>query len=381
MIVVSSPYGDNTLVSDSIKEIGFEQRTPRLAKDEYRKTVKQALIDLIERHKKNKHPIVVMDDGGLVADIVHSDLAKDPKYAAYVDQIRIVEQTKNGLLLADRNELLTLLVTVCISEIKKLEGDAIGEVVGTHVGRRLTHRAGGVKGKKVVVFGHGIIGAPTARVLAAQGAKVTVVETGPDAADEAGKLYPSHHIDAKLFERDSPEGSKELMALKKALSSADYVVGASGTTSMKLWMFDAMKDGATWANISSKRHEGEIEKLERKAEKEILEQPNPLQTLPDAAYTFGGKTIFVDGDGWPFTLNGTVQHVPPERIQFTDAAMVGGLFQICKAYRRRGLEKLAFDIDDLLSKRLIARRPTFASLPIYDANAWRDTIREISRRF
>lgn len=376
LIAVSSPYGNSDLVTESVEDIGFPVRVPELDETAYRDAVKGALIDLIKRHKRNKRPIVVMDDGGLVADIVHNDLAKDPKYAKYVEDIRIVEQTRNGILLAEKNELLVLLVNVALARIKKLEGHAIGETVGTHVIRRLENRGLEMPKVAAVVFGHGTIGGPTADVLSRADARVTVVDTNPEAvAEAAAKGFAAIHLDP---ENPTPA---QLKALEKVLGKADYVVGASGGLSMTMQMFGWMKDGASWANISSKRSEGAIAELEEVAEKRVLPPSNPLEKLPNAEYTWNGKTITIDGDGWPFTLNGTVQHVPPIRIQFTDAAMLGGLFQICKAWGRKGLEALDADFDEQLCERLGERAVDFPKAKVYDANAWRDTIREVAGVF
>src|SRR5207302_6760964 len=94
----------------------------------YQKAVAQAVDDAAARARKNHAPVVVLDDGGLVTEILRA-----PKYADVVDAFKIVEQTTRGITVAEEEPLKTPIINVARSEAKKLEGTFIGRAVALKV--------------------------------------------------------------------------------------------------------------------------------------------------------------------------------------------------------------------------------------------------------
>lgn len=364
-MVVSSPYGNNATVKGCLEDMGFQTRVPKLSVADYRKTVTDALDQMIAKAKKNDAPIAVMDDGGLVADILHSD----PKYAPFIPRIRIVEQTTGGVLLAEKHALKTLIVNVARSKSKAEEGEVIGDVVAAKIAQAVSRGSGSLQGKKAVLVGYGIIGPSIAANLEALGMTVTVIDRNK------ARIAAAEEDFATVL--DDPNDPKSQAARKKAIAGADLVIGATGRPSITLDDFRAMKDGARFASASSKRYEGDMESLEKAATK-IAEVPadSPLITLPTKAYTLAGKQITVIGDGWPANFDGGVQSCPPDLVQLTDVAMLGALLQATAGAGQVGLRDLDAESDErMLSRHAAAKAGEYA---VYDPGAWIDHIVQLA---
>lgn len=372
-IVVGTPYGTNPSVKGCLQDLGFSVRQPKLDVEDYRRTVKKAIDDAIALHKKNGEPIVVLDDGGLVSDLLHSD----PKYASVRSKFRIVEQTTGGVLLAEKHALESVVINVARSKSKELEGEAIGEVVAAKTVQALARFGAGLDKKELVLIGYGVIGPAIASEMLAKGAKVTIVERSRERAEAARKA--GFHVIL-----DDPSDAKSQERRRAALAKADLVVGATGRRTISLDDMKLLKDGAAIASASSKRGELDMEGLEQAASKrELIPSGEPLVTLPTARYRLKGKTITVIGDGYPVNFDGGVQSVPPERIQITDAAMLSALFQASRVGNtQRGLVDLDPAVDArLLERHRAGQRARGHTKPVvYDPARWRDIWRSVAAR-
>lgn len=364
-VVVGTPYGTNPSVKATLEDIGFDVRKPKLSIDDYKKTVKKAIDDIIERHKKNGEPICVLDDGGLVTDLLHTH----QEYAPYRKYFRIVEQTTGGLLLVEKHKLESVVVNVARSESKALEGEAIGEVVAAKIVQALGRFGGGLKGKDTVLIGYGVVGPHVASEIAARGGKVTIIERNLTRAAAAKKA--GFHV--VVDNGDARSAAARVASLKKA----DLVVGATGRRTLSLEDMKHLRHGAAIASASSKRIELAMEDLTKAASVRVeLPSNEPLVTLPTAQYRLGDRDLFVVGDGFPVNFDGGVQSVPPEKIQLTDAAMLAALFQASKiGSNKTGVVDLDPDVDQRLLARHRQNRAALTSKPtVYDPAKWREAV-------
>ncbi|MBI5507293.1 MAG: hypothetical protein HY903_00945 [Deltaproteobacteria bacterium] len=365
--VVGSPYGSNQTVSRTLKDGGFDVRTPPLDPKAYQAAVETAIDDAIAVKRNGNRRIVVLDDGGLVASILHERLAKDPKrWGPIVARFKIVEQTSSGINLAELHGLQVPLIAVARSMSKEAEGEYIGKVVAAKVIQALRRAGRDLKGMKAVVGGYGFIGRHIAAELAAAGAEVTIVERD---AHRRAEVPSRFRVGTKA----------------EALKRADLVIGATGDPDepfMTVADFRLLKDGAVFASASSKRKEGDMEGLEKEASaRHELAQDNPLVTLPSAAYKLGKKTITVLGDGWPVNFDGGVESVPPELIALTDAALLAGIVQVCADTGAGGIKTLDAEVD----RQILARHRTHvkkggAAPKIYDPAEWRKDVQALLQR-
>jgi S-adenosylhomocysteine hydrolase len=361
-IVVGTPYGTNPAVRRTLEAEGFQVRVPELSPLAYRAAVEKAVADMVERYRRNHKPVVVLDDGGLVAEILHTD----PRYKQVRHAFKIVEQTTRGITAAEAWDLKGPIVSVAGSESKKAEAEFIGRAVARKLVQGLGRLNKRVKGARVTVVGYGNVGRAIARELALLEAEVVVVEPSETRAAEAD------------------DAGFEVRALEDALDDADLVVGASGTTSIKLEHLRRLRSGTVVVSASSKRLEIEMERLEAWSSwrKPILAN-SPLVRLPTARYRLGNREITVLGDGWPVNFDGDVEDIDPEEIQLTRAAMFAGALQAASIHinhaKNKGIVPLDPSVDDWILRRFRELRRTAHRPGIRDPDRWMDVIRDVHK--
>ncbi|MBI3178304.1 MAG: NAD-binding protein, partial [Deltaproteobacteria bacterium] len=309
-VMVGTPYGSNKTVVDTLVGIGFDVRVPALSVTDYRKAVEKGLDDIVAKHRANGQSVVVLDDGGLVADLLHSN----PKYADVLGAFKLVEQTTGGVIVSEKHALQAPIINAARSKSKMREAPFIGAAVATKVRQGLERIGKGVAGQKAVVIGFGTVGKELAKQLRESGAKVVVIEpseTRRAAAKDAGFAVAD--------------------SVKKHLTSADLIVGCTGTQTLALEDMKQLKSGATIASASSKQTEFQMDALKRAASKaDKVETEVPTVTLPSYEYTLGKKKLTVLGDGWPVNFDGDVEDIDAEDIQLTRAIMFSGAIQASK---------------------------------------------------
>lgn len=361
-IVVGTPYGSNDTVRSTLAAMGFDDRRADLDPEAYRRTVIEALEETLERSRTNDHRIVVLDDGGLVADVFHEMLERNPtKYEPFAKRLKIVEQTSGGINLAERHALRVPIIAVARSKSKQAEARYIGKVVAAKIMQALMRTGRRLEGSTAVVGGYGFIGPHIAEELRAVGARVIIVEDNPRVASEAAKRF-------------------EVMSKDEAIPIADLVIGATGRVDspfMSTNDFCAMKDGAIFASASSKRIEADMRGLARRATKRApFKGDNPLISLPSAEYIVDGKRILVLGDGWPVNFDGGVMSTPPRLIALTDAALFAGVIQICADVSGPGIKPLDRTVDEkilAIHERELGRADP-SSIEVYNPDQWRQDI-------
>ena len=352
MIVVGTPYGSNEAFAETLRGEGVDVRVPTLSEAAYREHVIRAVDDAAARQRRTHEPVIVLDDGGLVAEILHGD----PKYADVISQFKIVEQTTRGITVAQKLQLKTPIVNVARSESKLAEGEIIGRTVAEKVAQGLARAGGTVNGKRIVVTGYGTIGAPLVELLVKLGARVAVIDTGADAV-----------LRAKA-------AGVEVVG-KAALADADMVIGATGVQSLSLAELGLLKDGAIVASASSKQVELDMRGLQKLAKRrEDITPTSTRAKLPTVRYTLGARRITVLGDGWPINFDGDVDSAPPEEIQITRAAMFAGALQAVKIDSRAKASHDILPLDQVVGRMLVDRfrtlRKAKAPPPISDPDAW-----------
>lgn len=360
-IVVGTPYGTNPAVKKTLADDGFDVRVPALSPRAYRQGVKQAVDDMVARHRRNHKPVVVLDDGGLVTEILHSD----PRYADVLGAFKIVEQTTRGITVAEQRQLKVPVVNVARSAAKRAEGRFIGQAVATKVVQGLGRLGRDLGGARVTVIGYGVVGSAVARELAQRNARVTVVETGAARAREARRAGYA------VAEKSA------------ALPTAQVVIGATGNQSLTLADMRQLHSGVVVASASSKQLELDMEGLGRAASRRTLvESGSPLVRLPTARYTLGRAEITVLGDGWPVNFDGDVEDIPAGLIQITRAAMFAGAIQAAgiktNYAKNRGIIALDAKVDRLILRRFNQLHRERQPTTIHDPDRWADGLRRVA---
>jgi S-adenosylhomocysteine hydrolase len=360
-IVVGTPYGSNPAVRETLAEQGFDVRVPKLSMPEYRRAVERALDDMVTRHRQNQKPVVVLDDGGLVSEILQSN----PRYADVLSAFKIVEQTTRGITVAEKNQLRLPVVNVARSASKRAEGAFIGRAVAQKTVQGLTGLGRRLEGERATVIGYGVIGTAIAKELRSRGAKVTVVETSLERVAQARRAG---------FQVAEKAG---------ALASAQIVIGATGTRSLSLDDLRLLPSGAVVASASSKQVELDMEGLgQASRSRTLVPAASPLVRLPTARYQLGRAQLTVLGDGWPVNFDGDVEDIPAGLIQITRALMFAGAIQAAgiktNCAKNRGMTPLDNKVDQQILRRFQALSRGAADWSAHDPTRWPEVVREVA---
>ena len=360
-IVVGTPYGTNPAVRKTLSEEGFDVRVPALSVAKYEQAVRKAVDDMVAKHRRNHKPVVVLDDGGLVTKILHSD----KRYADVLPAFKIVEQTTRGITLAEKQHLRTPVINVARSASKRAEGIFIGQAVAAKVLQGLRRSGKELSGAKVTVMGYGIVGEAVAAELKRAKARVTVVETSGSRVKAARKARFS------------------VTSKARALPTSDVVIGATGSQSLSLADLRKLPSGAVVASASSKQVEFDMAGLRKAASsRKLVKSDNPLVRLPTARYKLGRRQITVLGDGWPVNFDGDVEDIPARHIQITRAVMFAGALQAAglktNHVKNRGLKPLDRTLDQRILKRFKKLQRIPGASEIHDPGRWMEVIRGVA---
>jgi S-adenosylhomocysteine hydrolase len=363
LVMVSSPYGGVEVVADALREANVDARVPALTEEAYEEEIEKGLDAIVAQHRRNGRPILVVDDGGFIATLLHT---KPEKYADVLHAVRIVEQTTGGVIMAERFDLRVPISTVARSRSKKAEAPMIGRTVAAKALQALRRIGRDLDGKKVTIVGYGYVGEALAKALRDAGAIVTIVEK------------------TRRARRAAVRDGFAVRPLDRTIETADIVFGATGSTSVGIESVRKMKNGAIFASVSSKRREFAMKALEKVAgSKEPIPTDTPLSTLPSARYRVFGKTLIALGDGWPINFDGDIDSVPLAEIQLTLAALFAGLLHATKLRapsKQRGFMRLDRILDDRVLSRFRELRKGKKAPPISSLDDWAAPLVAIAER-
>jgi hypothetical protein len=316
---------------------GFDVRVPALSMSAYRDEVARGLKDIVALARKNQNGILVLDDGGLVTELLHSD----PAYADMLDDIKIVEQTTQGILAAEKRELSVPVVNVARSQSKAAEAEFIGQAVGAKLLQALRRDGGSLDGRKVGLLGYGMIGPAIASTLRDAGAAVTINDTSPTRMEEAAQAG---------FKTASKEDT---------LEQAEIVVGATGRRSVEAADMQRLKKGTVLVSATSKQVEIDVDAAAK----------HPVRLL---------------NGGWPINFDGDVEDIPSSQIQITRAAMFAGAIQAAALRANEKRNKRIVPLDPAVDAKILSRFDALGrgrdAGEIGDPDRWVDVAREIDGR-
>jgi S-adenosylhomocysteine hydrolase len=273
--------------------------------------IRKALEQAIARAKTNGKPILVLDDGGLAAKMIHREF---PQYASL---FRGVEQTSRGITELKKLKALSMpVVDVARSPAKRIEALFIDDAAGRRLLTDLQALSReDVKGKKAVVYGYGPIGASVAHGLRALGADVTISDPVDGALETAA-------ADGFAVAKDAHE----------LLKSADLVMGCSGHRSVGPDELDLLKDGVIVASCSSAEVEIDNAYLGANGSSHVLPRRGGYESNHEShEIHLGGRRLVLLNRGFPMNFDGAVNSVRPEDIQLTQGLMFIAAVQSVKA--------------------------------------------------
>lgn len=310
--VIGVPYSSSPIIGDVLADKGFDVRLPPLDMAAWFREVRQVMWEKVEAARESGRRILFIDDGGLAAQI----LGSDPELAEHAHLFTIVEQTRRGITVAEGVDLHSPLINVAQAPTKAVEGPMIGTSSEERLIRRLTGLGvDSVKGKKVGVLGHGVIGSAVAAMLKRLGAEVTVLDADEETQRLAGQRY------AVASDRES------------FFRQQDIIIGSTGMNSIQKDDLPYLKDGVILGSTSSKLVEIDVEAIEDASRAEPGGSPR-VEVLdadnfpPGVAYQLAdGRRVKLLASGFPINFDRGPEDVPAEHIQLTRALMLIGALQ------------------------------------------------------
>jgi S-adenosylhomocysteine hydrolase len=358
MIHVGVPYSANTQVELVLSAAGNDVRVPSTV-DQMKATISAALEEIIERSKKEGKPILVIDDGGTVTELLQEKFPND------AHRICIIEQTTRGITAATKaiekgGFVPPVIVDVARSYAKSLEGvqiapTAIDSMIPA-VAARANSLRGHVKGiaqtldeTKPVVFGFGVIGASMARALKERGLDVAVWDRDPALRDKA-----------------RAEGFFVPETRDEVFKGRDLVVGCTGFPSIEATDIPKMEPYAMALSLSSKRIEFEstirdelvdmrMNVTEKKSQvrgwahlgtyqaRATLGTDDQLARVNNHSlmlYNVGLENRpgpIIVNDMQPINFDHDVFVVPADRIQLTESLLLDGAYQAVLDKKKSGI--------------------------------------------
>jgi len=301
-VFVGIPYHKNEEVEQAVaKSFGVDVRVPARDMEELYKAIEKGVDDMIDLHKKNGKPVLIVCDGPHARDYFRK------KYPQFTDVVRFTEQTALGDRPEQQQDKSMRVVSYARTDLKqKHEAKFIGQAVARAVNAVLTQLGTGYEEKPVLILGYGAIGQATAEAFGGDRAKMYIFDP---------YLTPEQEADAK---------SKGYTVLKdkSQISAGKFMtIGCSGHLSIDEEQIMASEPNAIYVSASSKLVEIDMRKLREMATDEqgnvrkiLAAEVNDQQTWH---YWLKDGTIrTVIADGLPANFN-DINSVPPEFIDMT----------------------------------------------------------------
>lgn len=244
--VMGKPYSGNMAVAASMVERGFQLVVPSLHQSEFSDheghmdiLVHEAVTGMLAGSTPEQK-LLVLDDGGHVAKIVHQHFPKE------AHRFRFVEQTQRGAnavkeVAASPGGLRAPVINVAESRAKKdHESPSIGYSVWKETSAIIDKLSaqGVTVPKSATVLGFGAVGGQVARELKEAGYDVHVYDPDPARQAQATSLGFTAHAD-----KDA------------ALPHASVLVSATGRTALELGDVEKLPKESVLVNAASANNE------------------------------------------------------------------------------------------------------------------------------
>ena len=323
LIAKPYPYSHRDAVSHHLECLGVDVH--RAGAKEVSELATDVLNKLVSARDLEQRSIVVIEDGGYFAPLLHED-----RFAAIARRcVGVVEQTTKGIREAEdripKERFKLPILSVAKSNFKDdYESPEVGRITVQNIGRFVPNVK--LSGGHAIVFGFGSIGEHVAANLnRAFNMAVSVAVT-----DEAHLLKAIHRKDIVM------EAKKDFDQLR----FRDLAVLVVGTTGRKHTISEAVitnvRDGCILASTSSDRVEIDMPALERLAGRNIepVEEGNVRYTIKVGEQT---KTITVLADGYPINFYAS-ESLPNDTIDPVMTLLLLSAAELCNNVVEPGIQ-------------------------------------------
>ncbi len=274
VVLIAIPYSLDFNARELLAVESITIESPRTLPDLIN-TLRRWLVDWGLTSAKR---FLVFEVGGYSCEILveHADLLRDKIEG-------VVEDTEQGLRLHERclenGNMWWQVFSVARSPLKVAEDALTGDAVIFSLERQIRLLHDTLNLKNVLVMGFGKIGKHLSLSLKRRKTKVLVYDIDP----------------YKLLEAYS--SGFEIRPRKKMLKSAEIIIGATGSTSIKSGDFELLKDSVFLVSASSKTIEFDLNYLENNAI-----EINKVNESVDQYVLSSGKRIYLMNGGAPINF-------------------------------------------------------------------------------
>jgi S-adenosylhomocysteine hydrolase len=259
--------------------------------DEIPTLISVTLKEVQQRIEKEKGRLIIVEDGGYIAPILHTNFEKLVQFCE-----GIVEQTTKGIRKDEKIQKKKVpILNVAECDFKKeYEPQFVASTVVHNIRNMLPDK--NFTGKYALVIGYGAIGSKISLELAKSlNMKVYVAEKDPKALLQAS----NEPLVARVFPPDD---------IKNYIGDCMLIIGTTGTQSIGKAEVSLLKHGAILVSASSDRDEINVEELELLAGgKENMEDVLSTRDSQKIGTLYklerlDSRQILLLGDGYPINF-------------------------------------------------------------------------------
>ena len=280
---------------------------------------------------------LLIDDGGKAIKLLHKSFSELTKYFA------CVELTSRGYHALQQIPLATPVINVARSEAKTIyESPLIAESMVNEFLKSLNNwkNVFQLRSKNVLLLGYGFIGENVYKELSKHGFNIIIYDSNPD------KIRKAHNQQISIVNNRL-----------EALSGANIIIGCSGNLSILENELQNIQEGALLVNMASTdtefaawnlRKQGQVVH-ERKlsSDKSRISSPLPWRSLYKVSIR--NVNFYLANGGFPIDFSGSIDPIPPNKIQLTRALLLQAAVQATST-ERKGL----IDLDPEIQANIIS---------------------------
>lgn len=309
-------YSTNPFVFEEFKHQGIVVGSDSLyfqSHESYDITFREVLGQFIEQQlpailARNPEKIIVLDDGGMLLDLLQKQQIKCPLIG--------IEQTTSGFRWLKKSKLKIPIINLARSRTKLFHESPL--IAQTSIKTMLKHLSRlPLSIKRILLIGKGAIGKAMCRELHRQGFTDTVFYD-----IQASKSNLSAHV------------------LKESLNQFDLVVGCTGSTSIGTDLHQFLKKNAVLVSLSSSDREFEAVALRKSLQ--------PIFNCHEHIYS---NNVYLLNCGFPIDFDDLFETLDSEEYQLTRSLLAQAIYQACAMPKRPSIN--FYPLNAIMQKKIL----------------------------
>ncbi len=351
--IVGKAYSSHPNVVDGLSKRGYKisERVFDYEEDKpydstLEENIKTAVDNIVEEtdFENDNYKGLLIDDGGKAIKMLHES------YPGLIKHFVCIEQTSRGARALQNVELLTPVINVARSEAKTIhESPLIAHSMVTEFMSSLKRWQDIIQlhDNRVFLLGYGFIGENVQQELSEQGFDISVYDPDPD-----------------KMKRAQAQNLPVVSNRSEAYPASQIIIGCTGNPSIPLEEFNDVRPGSLLVNMASTDTEFSAWELRKKGkvvhEHTLLSDRHRFSSSSSSPLPWrslyrveeGNTYFYLANGGFPIDFSGSIDPIPPDKIQLTRALLLGAAIQAVDTHEQ-GLVDLDKSMqDDVVRKYL-----------------------------